>query len=525
MIHLVCPAYSSDAGIVVEAALQRSFTATLVQKSSFAPLQSNRQGTTPACWVLINPPDSWVPAMQAALQAKTKIILLGTIPTSLSSLLQAQLAELPEHLAEAAQCCPAPPGSPSESPACIRYRRVSEHIQPPLEKRPFVRFDFADEWNNQGYGAIKTDDSVWSVSQLVQIPDQYTVAEITIDGRSLSAYAGLWDFPASSLLWFNRPVGPVDSQEWRLIEQFLAHHRHDNLPCWPVIREVPHGYDAAVTMRLDCDEDVESARGLRDLYQQLDVPLSLALHTSVLSDPRHHQLPQEVLAHNGAILSHTATHAPNWGGSYEAAYAEGSQSAEVISRLIGKPVRYAVSPFHHTPDYARAGLADAGYCGCIGGIIHNDPDFLMARAGVPPGGAQGFIGHSQQCMLHGDCLLDEADPLRLYKAAFDLAKAGKSVFGYLDHPFSERYSYGWQSEAQRAAMHAQFVAYIKQTGRVLFCNQEQAMDFLLQKSAIRVVPEQNGFRIIMSDSMISDWQYTVEYAGTAGSIPADGVLS
>lgn len=525
MIHLICPAYSSDAGVIVEAALQRSFTPTLVQRSSFGCLRNRRLGAAPTCWVLIDPLDEWVPAIQAALQGQTKIILLGSIPASLATLLQAQRSELTDQLHEAAQCQPAPKAGFTESAACISYQPLAEQLRSPLAQRPFARFDFADEWNNLGYGAIKADGSNWSVCQMVQIPVENRLAAIMVDGQPVSAYAGLWDFPGTSLLWFNRPVGPVDSQEWRIIEQFLAHHRHDHLPCWPVISELPHGYDAAVTMRLDCDEDVESARELWNLYRQLGLPFSLALHTAVLADARHHQLPQEVLVHGGAIFSHTATHAPNWGGSYEAACSEGKLSAELIESVTGRPVRYAVSPFHQTPDYARDGLADTGYCGCIGGIIHNDPDFLMARAGVPPGGAHGFIGHSQQCMLHGDCLLQEGDPLRLYKTAFDIAKAGKSFFGYLDHPFSERYTYGWQSEAQRAAMHAQFVAHIKQTGNVLFCNQEQALDFLLQKSLIKVLPETNGFRIMMPDITISDWQYTVEYAGTSGSIPADGMLT
>lgn len=521
MIHLLCPSYRSEAGTIVEAALIRSFTPTQVQRSSFVQFQNRKQT---ACWVLIDPPDDWTASIQAALQARNKIILLGRIPATLAALLRAQISELPEYLAEAADCSPAPKGGTAESPACIRYRQANGQLLSPVDHRPFSRFDFADEWNNLGYGAIKADGGTWSVSQAVRIPVQQCLAEITVAGQPISAYAGLWDFPHASLLWFNRSVGPVDSAEWGIIEQFLAHHRHDQLPCWPVISEVPHGFDAAVTMRLDCDEDVESARELWNLYRQQDLPFSLALHTSVLADSRHHLLPREVLQQGGAILSHTATHAANWGGSYEAAYREGRQSAELIEALTGRPVRYAVSPFHHTPEYARAGLADAGYSGCIGGIIHNDPDFLMARAGVPPGGAQGFIGHSQQCMLHGDCLLNEADPLRLYKAAFDLAKASRSFFGYLDHPFSERYAYGWQNEAQRSAMHEQFVAYIRQTGNVLFCNQEQAMDFLLQKSAIRVVSEANGFRIIIPDTLISSWQYTVEYAGTIGAIPEGGLL-
>ena len=479
MIYLLCPAYSSEAGGVVEAALKRSFTSTLVQTCAFSQFLTYSYDKNFACWVLVDPPDIWGPAILAALRARTKIILLGRIPSSLSTFLQVQLSELPEDVSDAARCLPAQRGQASESAACILYQNLPEPCLPHLNRRPFARFDFADEWNNLGYGAIRADGSIWSICQVVQVPQQSLLAEIDLCGKLLSAYAGLWDFSDSSLLWFNRPVGPVDSYEWRLLEHFLVHYRHNQLPCWPLLSEVPYGFDVAVTMRLDCDEDVESARELNSLYQQLGVPFSLALHTSILSDSRHHRLPQEVQRRGGAILSHTATHTPNWGGDYAAAFSEGHRSAEVISAILGEAPRYAVSPFHHTPEYARAGLVDAGYYGCIGGIIHNDPDFLMARAGVPPRGVSGFIGHSQQCMLHGDCLLEGPDPLSMYKAAFDSAKAGKSFFGYLDHPFSERYAYGWQGETERSAMHYQFVDYMKQTGNVLFCNQDQAMDFLL----------------------------------------------
>src|SRR5690606_27172436 len=113
-------------------------------------------------------------------------------------------------------------------------------------------------------------------------------------------------------------------------------------------------------------------------------------------------------------------------------------------------VPYAVSPFHQSPQYALEALCDVGYSGCIGGIIRNDPEFLLARGGELAGFPVGFIGHSQQCMLHGDCLLEAGDPLAIYKMAFDQALETRSLFGYLDHPFSERYQYGWVDEESRA---------------------------------------------------------------------------
>ena len=90
---------------------------------------------------------------------------------------------------------------------------------------------------------------------------------------------------------------------------------------------------------------------------------------------------RELAAEDGGILSHTATHAPNWGGRYESALQEARDSKAAIERVIDRPVQYVVSPFHQTPAYALDALVDSGYTGCIGGIIRNDPEFLFARGG------------------------------------------------------------------------------------------------------------------------------------------------
>jgi hypothetical protein len=194
------------------------------------------------------------------------------------------------------------------------------------------------------------------------------------------------------------------------------------------------------------------------------------------------------------VLSHTATHAPNWGGSYAAALGEGLESADLLRDVISESVRYAVSPFHQTPDYALQGLVDAGYAGCIGGIIRNDPDFLLARGGVLAGMPDGFVGHSQQCMLHGDCMLQGDDPLAIFKQAFDQAMDSATLFGYLDHPFSERYAYGWESEVQRVQAHTDLIAYIRSRSvQPVFMNENVAMDFLQMKGRVHLIETNDGF--------------------------------
>lgn len=177
-------------------------------------------------------------------------------------------------------------------------------------------------------------------------------------------------------------------------------------------------------------------------------------------------------------------------------------------------MRYAVSPFHQSPGYALHALADIGYQGCIGGIIRNDPEFVLARGGELAGLPAGFIGHSQQCMLHGECMLAEGDPLAIFKQAFDLARDTGTLFGYLDHPFSERYAYGWQDERSRIDAHRALVAYIRQSSdKPLFMNEDIAMDFVRAKSLTQVVAGGDGYRIAAAPVHVGDLAFAVEYKG------------
>jgi hypothetical protein len=521
MIYFMCPGSSEDAAIVVSSALQRS--CGLAQVCRIAPAQwiSRLDRDMPGILVLVNPPDIWSGFIVRTLQAgHCKVVVFGKLPAMLAEYLGAQLYAWTKEQRATAHCLPATSGASAESHLRVQYRHLQDFPPSPLMDRPFLRYDFTDEWNNLGYGAIRADESIWAMCQIVAVPEKNCLAQVTLDAKSIGAYAGVWE---DSLLWFNRPVGPVDSQEWRIVETYLAHHGWPGSSCQPVLSELPHGFDAAVTMRLDCDEDIESARPLWEAYKAMGIPFSLALHTKVLADERQHALAQQVLAHGGAILSHTATHAPDWGGSYDAALLEATTSAARIEEVTSEPVRYAVSPFHQTPPYARAALADAGYHGCIGGIIRNDPDFLMARSGVAPGSCEGFVAHSQQCMLHGDCMVSGPDALVVYKAAFDLARASRTFFAYLDHPFSERYQYGWHTEEQRIQAHEEFIAYMRDGTNVLFVSEEDALDFLQYRAQVTVQGELGEFKIHPQGIRQGKWLLSVEYAGRSHALPDEGL--
>jgi len=523
VIGVLSSGSAAVAARLVQAALRRSVGVGQV----VAVTRNSLKACPLSVLVAVNVPDEFAGVLIDWLaQAGRKLIVFGRIPHALASHLNCKAVGEIGEMAEAARCAPAASGSTSESRAAVRYTPLVTALGAREWKRPFERFDFTDEWNNLGFGAIRADGSIWSAGEPVNVPEAALLAAVTIDEEHRFAYAAFWNDAASSVLWFNRAVGPCDSFEWRVVENFLSGYRARELYCQPVLSEIPWGYDAVITSRLDCDEDIESARLLRDTYRRLGVPFSLAVHTANLGNQANHALLKELAADpDAAILSHTATHAPDWGGSYAAALWEGTESARLIESVVSRPVRYAVSPFHQTPHYALEGLADAGYAGCIGGIIRNDPEFLLARGGMLADMPSGFVGHSQQCMLHGDCMLAEGDPLAVFKAAFDVAYETKSLFGYLDHPFSERYQYGWRTETERIAAHEEFISFIRtRTSRPLFVNEEVAMDFLLAKSLHDVVEDGDGFLVKPMWRIEQSLPLAVEYRGECVNVSDGGRL-
>lgn len=491
MIDLLASTHS-EASALVLAALRRSVSRTQARQISLAFCGSS----TARILIVVQPDASHVSKIQEwKRQGAGKLLLFGALPGELADALGLECSEWPD--GDWSRSRPALAHGCAESAGRIVYTPNAVPLKAGHWRRPLERFDFTDEWNNLGYGAIRRDASPWSLAQPLVARDGGALASVEVDGKCIATYALIRDEPSCSTFWFNRAVGPIDSFEWRSVEYFLASWRHGELPCQPILSDIPFGCDAAVTMRLDCDEDIESSRLLREVYHALGVPFSLAVHTSNLLDPAQHVLLKEMASLGESILSHTATHAPNWGGSYQTALSEGRESVALLKAVTGRRVRYAVSPFHQTPQYALQGLADAGFAGCIGGIIRNDPEFLLARGGGLAALPDGFIGHSQQHMLHGDCMLATEDPLAISKKAFDTAHETRTLFGYLDHPFSSRYQYGWSSESARIEAHRSLIEYIRrQAPSVLFMSEEDAMDFLLMKSEWQVISDGDGFAFI-----------------------------
>lgn len=500
----------SKATELVLAALRRSVSFGMAAQIAVAALEATN------FIVAVSPDDYLADELLRWLDKPyRKLLLLGKVPNALREHFGLRTSHWPENEQVWAESASAPKGRMAASAAEIRYSQESRGLGAEAWRRPLERFDFTDEWNNLGYGAVRVDDSIWAISDALKAPIANSLAELMLADESVASYCCLFEDANSSVLWINRPVGTIDSFEWRLVERFISEWRaSEGLPCRPVLSEIPFGHSAAVTMRLDCDEDISSSRFLWEVYKSRGVPMSLALHTTNLrSSAQHHEFLQSFLQDGGALLSHTATHAPNWGGSYEAARNEGIGSRKSIAAATGKNVPYAVSPFHQSPPYALQALCDVGYQGCIGGIIRNDPEFLMARGGELAGLPSGFIGHSQQCMLHGDCLLDDGDPLAIYKMAIDQAIETRTFFGYLDHPFSERYQYGWLDEESRAQVHATLIEYIRgRSDKVIFLDENAALDFLRGRASLSITSTTDGYAL--SGEQRGNLRYGVEYRGT-----------
>jgi hypothetical protein len=483
---IVCSAEDTTAEVITKA-FERSFTKGQIRRTDSPAAPAN-------VVVALAPTDADATWLEPLASRRVKILLFGPLGPRIARLAGVTLQAITEDLAIHCGCPPAPAHGTSESSAALVYAATRLDSTCSLPRRSFCRFDFTDEWNNLGYGRIEIDTDPWSLAASARCAGASIIAEIVIrDGTSRGAAATLLDLPTASILWFARSVGPVDGPDWRVVEAFVADYRNGELPCRPYLRDIPHGAGAAVTMRLDCDEDIASARTLFEFYRARSVPLSVAVKTNQPPGSAHTDFLRDLFASGGAILSHSASHSPNWGSSAAAAESEALESKSWLEAQVpGLSVRYAVSPFHRNPTFVPAALARAGYHGFVGGTIAGDPEYLMARGGPVPFGPEGFVSHSQSCMLHGDCLLRGRDPIAIYKEAFRNAQATGQFFGYLDHPFSQRYSYGWASEAERLRIHGDFLDFMNaECARVqaplLFLNEETCLDFMLEKADTSIV--------------------------------------
>lgn len=488
VLHTDATAYAAE---IVFTALVRSFTSAQIVRVNYDQL-----GSLPHAAVLIEPDDRRHALVRNLLGAGRKVLALGSLGPRVAEELGLALVDEPGYPADLSLASPDPSRHHDESAGRVKY--FDKHplaLLAPLRVRPLTRFDFADEWNNLGFGRIESDGGPWSISANVQATEATPIATVD-DARDgeVTLYAAVQDRADAAALWINRPVGPVDSLEWRLVEAFLGDYRPEELITFPYLSEVPRGYRGGVVMRLDCDEAIAASRPLVDLYRQAGVPLSLAILTGQQSDGADERLLAEVVVNGGSILSHSVHHYPNWGGSYHVALEEAEGSKEWLEQRVpaAAPVEYAVSPFHQNPPYAVQALADTGYQGFVGGIIANDPEYLLGRAGRVPFAQSHLVSHSAQCMLHGDCFHRYGNRIDTYVQSFEMHLAAGALFGYLDHPFSSRYQYGWNDESERTGVHRQLLERLRREPGLWWPNLVTLMQYLSRRNGCRVGVEDEG---------------------------------
>ena len=190
-----------------------------------------------------------------------KVVWFGTPPEDTGFPGLRREASLPSlHGTDTCPGCRTPKDHHTESSGYVRYTAhpLTETVSEILSERPFTRFDFMEEWNNLGFGRIRTDGSIWAVQGgIIPVQARELAGLFVRTENSTAQYAGsyltLYDTPERSVLWCDRPVGPVDSTEWTIIERFLCDWRADTLPCLPCLQGTPAGCSALATMRLDCD--------------------------------------------------------------------------------------------------------------------------------------------------------------------------------------------------------------------------------------------------------------------------------
>lgn len=471
---------SEAAAEIVRAGLARSFSEAAVARrryGSAAPAE--------AAAVAIEPGEAEAGELACFAGGGRKLLLLGALAPRVAARFGLPATTSPDVSAEEA-LAHARLGTPFDaSPAAIRWHPEATPGGPPaLPCRAFCRFDFEEEWNHLGHGRIPLEPGPWSAVTVPEPGDARALATVRVAAELRGVFAALHDAADAAALWIGRAVGPVDGLDWTVVERFFSDHRAGELACWPCWSDLPAGHGAGATFRLDCDEAVASARPLFERYRERGVPVSLALRAGHAFDAADRALVRDVLAAGGTLLSHSLNHLPDWGRDEDEARAEARASRARLEALApdAAPVRFAVSPFHRNPSYAIRALAESGYHALVSGIIVNDPECLLGRAGALPFARPPLVSHSQQHMLHGDCFRRRKDSIAPWQEGFENHRRAEALYGYLDHPFSERYAYGWADEAQRMAAHEALLDVITAGGGTWLPSLGRALSHLVRRS-------------------------------------------
>ena len=286
------------------------------------------------------------------------------------------------------------------------------------------------------------------------------------------------------IIWVNRNLSLIDLPEWKIIEEFISNGYFNKYPCIPYVSEFSCTENGYITMRLDCDEDIESARQIYNLYKQYNLPISLAITTNqIVNKNKITTLPLEVYDYGGTILNHSHSHPINWGGTKDIIREEIKLSTNLIKKTFNINTEYAVSPFHHLTIEAIEVLNEQNYKGVVAGICSSHHEFLIIKGGSISD-ELNILLHSQQCMLHGDCLTSTRSIDDYLKNFYLFSKIGYST-GFLDHPISQRYDYGWNNNQRQINAHKKIIEYLL-SENIKFVNQKEIFERLKSKDELKI---------------------------------------
>ncbi len=376
---------------------------------------------------------------------------------------------------------------PSISRSKINFNQNLNYLIPflkEIKERPLWRYDFDLEWNNTFCGNITNENKILNLSHNCFLIEGKNVAFIKNSKDQNIPLISEFELNGNIIIWINRNLSLVDLPEWKIIEEFISNGYFREYPCIPYISEYSSSDNGLITMRLDCDEDIESARKIFEIYKINDLPISLAITTNQIKENQFiSSLPKEVIDYGGTILNHSHSHPINWGGSKDNIKKEIITSNNIIKKSFGIKAEYAVSPFHHLTWAALEVLNELNFKGVIAGISSSHHEFLIIKGGSIHE-TLDILLHSQQCMIHGDCLTNTRT-VDSYLNAFSLYSNLGFSSGYLDHPISERYDYGWKNLKRQVKTHQQTIEYLLNKN-IKFISQKELFQRFAAKEKIQL---------------------------------------
>lgn len=239
---------------------------------------------------------------------------------------------------------------------------------------------------------------------------------------------------------------------------------------------------AIISPRLDCDEAIKSANLLYDFYSSNSINLNLAITTNQDFTKDVKQFINEVEISGGTISNHSHEHKIFWGTNNDEFQNDFNKSKEIISINSQSKSVTCVAPFHQSNEKLLRLLNKNRVQLLITGNAKYSQEHMASIGGEISSGLNIYI-HSQQCMLHGNSWPEFK---QIYFKSFMLNAKRQTIFGYLDHPISERYDYDWGSDQNQLNAHVEFFEFFKKNFKIYSISHIELAEWLNIRSFIEI---------------------------------------